>query len=88
MARINQLNTPFEYERFLLVKTKWENPPDTFSFISANSSGFDKHYVMLNIFDNGWTHETTSVFILDAHNASRSVEMFKSSNADKNTNGQ
>ena len=68
-------NTPYIYEKFVLVKVTCRDPKNVYYFYSNDGNTFDATYTQLNIFDNGWRHESTSVLILHPNHVYKSLKM-------------
>ena len=69
------LNTPLILERFVLVKVKCKNPTVMFKFTSYTNTGFYDQQTNVNIFNNGFRYNTSTVYILHPENIIKSIQM-------------
>ena len=69
-------NSSFIYERFVLVKLKWNDSIKGYSFYShKEKTSYENNSAFLKIFDKEWKHETSSVLILHPSVVNCSIQM-------------
>ena len=70
-------NTPYIFEKFVLVKVVCQDELKGYSFSSCSDreSNFGDRQANLNIFPKGFRHETTTVSILHPHHVNKSIQM-------------
>ena len=85
MAARMTKNTPFIFEKSVMVKVKCRNPAQGYTFYSGKViNKYDDQVTDLKIFDKGWTHDTASVFILHPNSVNKSIHMKESVKIIKN----
>ena len=57
-------NTPYIFEKCLLVKVTCKSPTNAYYFNSSKKNNFFENQTQLNIFNKGWRHESTTVSIV------------------------
>ena len=71
-------NIPFIFDKFVLVKVTCNDPTKEYRFYSDKQNDFSYNQrTDLNIFNKGWKHNTTRVFILNPNSIIKSVQMEK-----------
>ena len=68
-------NTPYIFERFVLVKVRCKDPKNAYYFYSFNGNRFYDQQTNLNIFDKGWRHRRSTVSILHPSLVNKSFQM-------------
>ena len=77
MARLEK-NIPFIFEKSVLVKVTCQDPAKEYRFYSGEKNQYEDQYTYLDIFNKGWTHDTTSVLILHPNLINKSIQMKES----------
>ena len=73
-------NTPHMFKKCLVVKVTCKNPNQTlFKFFSYYENIFNYNETRLNIFNEAWTHDSTTVLILHPNDENEFVTMKESS---------
>ena len=78
MAARLMKNTPFIFEKSVLVKVTCKDRKTAFAFYSDKANKYTDQYTDLDIFNKGWTHDATSVFIPHPNLINKSIQMKES----------
>ena len=78
MAARMTKNTPFIFEKSVMVKVTCKNPAARFFFYSCERNEYTVNAAYLDIFNKGWKHDATSVLILHPNLNNKSIQMKES----------